>query len=93
MTAEYRPDKLKEMHRLLAATAKGKPPHTLTFTLDQLGSLDVPALRGLIALLREARGCGVELVLRTNTPGIRRVLAVTALDRLFRIETAEEAAA
>lgn len=93
VNVDYRPENLKELHRMLAAAAKGKSPQTLVLALDHLNSLDVAGLRGLIALLREARSSGVDLVLRTSKPGIRRVLAVTALDRLFRIESGEDAAA
>lgn len=91
VTIEYRPDDLKGMQReLSAATGEGK---SIVFALDHLAALDVGAVRGLITLLRVARATGVELTLRTGKPQFRRMLAVTALDRIFRIESPEEVAA
>lgn len=60
--------------------------------LDHLETLDVTAVRTLIVLLRKARESGGDLSLHTTKPQVRRILAVTALDRLFTILADSEAA-
>jgi len=93
MTIEYRPEDLKGAQRAVAAQiAKRGDSPSIVLSLEHLDDLDVPALRGLITLLREARSAGAELSLRTSSERIRRVLAVTALDRLFRIVDSKQAA-
>ncbi len=92
MTIAYRPDDLKTMQRELAA-AIAKEKTTIVFSLDHLPTLDMTGLRGLITLLRSARAAGAEIALRTANPQIRRMLAVTALDQIFRVHTNEEVAA
>lgn len=53
--------------------------------LDHLPELDNRAIRGLIVLLRRARVAGANLGLRVSRPEHRRVLRLTALDRLFEV--------
>lgn len=89
----YRPSELKSLQRTIASQAALGLPRTVVLELNALETLDVAAVRGLITLLRDARAAGVDLVLHTSKPAIRRVLAVTALDRVFRIDATEEAAA
>ncbi len=60
--------------------------------LDHLETLEVNDLRNLIVLLRRAREAGGALALQTNKPHIRRILAVTALDRLFTVRANSQAA-
>jgi anti-anti-sigma regulatory factor len=91
MTIDYRPEDLKGMQRELAAVASSEK--SVVFRLDHLANLDVAAVRGLITLLRLARTTGTELTLRTGKPQFRRMLAVTALDRIFRVESPQEVAA
>lgn len=92
MRLPYRPDDLKGMQREIAAYRARKKGGAIALSLDHLEGLDVVALRGLITLLRGARASGTELTLCTENPQIRRVLAITALDRLFRVSRKEAAA-
>jgi anti-anti-sigma factor len=55
--------------------------------LDGMEALDAPDVRILISLLRRARERGGDVTLRATKPGVIRSLRVTALDRLFTIET------
>ncbi len=60
----------------------------VVFDLDRLERLDTEGVRGLITLLRRAREKGGELALRVSRPDILRSLQVTALDRVFPMESA-----
>ena len=78
---EYRPEALSDLESaVLAALEDGGQ---VVLNLDSVEALDTNGVRGLIKLLRSSRAVGGELALRTTKPGVRRTLAVTALDRLF----------
>lgn len=79
------------MEREIAEAIKGGRT-TPVLELDHLETLDVNAVRTLIVLLRKARESGGDLSLHTTKPQVRRILAVTALDRLFTIQADSEAA-
>lgn len=79
---EYRPDALADLETaVLAALEDGA--NQVVLDLDTIESLDTEGVRGLIKLLRSSRAAGGELALSVSKPGVRRTLAVTALDRLF----------
>ena len=79
---EYRPDAIAALETaVLAALEDGAAQVVLD--LDSVEALDTEGVRGLIKLLRSSRAAGGELALSVSKPGVRRTLAVTALDRLF----------
>jgi anti-anti-sigma factor len=91
MTLTFRPAEQAAMEREISEAIRGgRGPVVLE--LDHLETLDVAAVRTLIVLLRRARESGGDLSLRTTKPQVRRILAVTALDRLFTIRADSEAA-
>ena len=53
--------------------------------LDQLDAANAPMLRSLIVALRTARAAGGDVRLVNSRPGMRRVLALTGLSRVFKI--------
>ena len=78
----YRPDAIATLETaVLAALEDGAGQVILD--LDTIEALDTEGVRGLIKLLRSSRAAGGELALSVSKPGVRRTLAVTALDRLF----------
>ncbi len=78
----YRPDAIAALETaVLAALEEGAGQVVLD--LDAVEALDNEGVRGLIKLLRSSRAAGGELALSVSKPGVRRTLAVTALDRLF----------
>lgn len=91
VTLEFHPNDPALQKVVLDHVAAGASE--IMLALDHLDSLDVPALRDLIALLRRTREAGGTLALLTTKPQIRRTLAVTALDRLFSVRSAAGAAA
>ncbi len=91
VTLEFRPEDPGLPKAVLGHVAAGASEVVLE--LDHLDTLDVPALRVLIALLRRTREAGGTLALQTAKPQIRRTLAVTALDRLFNVRSSAVAAA
>lgn len=79
---EYRPNAIAALETaVLAALEDGAGQVVLD--LDTVEALDTDGVRGLIKLLRSSRAAGGELALSASKPGVRRTLAVTALDRLF----------
>lgn len=88
---EFSPDTQAAMEKEVVSAIRGGASEVV-LTLDHLDRLEVSDLRSLIVLLRRAREAGGELVLLTAKPQIRRILAVTALDRLFSVRTDSEAA-
>jgi anti-anti-sigma factor len=91
MTLSFRPAEQAAMEKEISELirAGGRVP---VLELDHLETLDVAAVRTLIVLLRKARESGGDLSLHTTKPQVRRILAVTALDRLFTIRADSEAA-
>lgn len=80
----YRPDAIAALETaVLAALEEGVAQVVLD--LDTVEALDTEGVRGLIKLLRSSRAAGGELALIASKPGVRRTLAVTALDRLFPV--------
>lgn len=91
MTLTFVPAEQAAMERDISEAIKaGRTAPVLE--LDHLETLDVTAVRTLIVLLRKARESGGDLSLHTTKPQVRRILAVTALDRLFTILADSEAA-
>lgn len=91
MTLEFQPARQAAMEKEIFNTIRAGSEGVI-LELDHLETLDVPAVRTLIVLLRKARESGGDLSLHTTKPQIRRILAVTALDRLFTIRADSEAA-
>lgn len=65
----------------------------LTVNLDNVGFLDSSGLASLIASLRLARERGGDVRVETTNGRIRRVLEVTALSQVFKLQPAAGAAA
>jgi anti-anti-sigma factor len=55
--------------------------------LDQLNGPGSPIFRMLITSLRTVREVGGEVRLVSTRPGMRRMLSLTALDRVFAVHT------
>jgi anti-anti-sigma factor len=91
VAVDFRPAEQAAMEREVLAAIRGGVPE-VTLRLDHLETLEVSDLRALIVLLRRAREAGGALAIQTSKPQIRRILAVTALDRLFAIRADSEAA-
>lgn len=53
--------------------------------LDYVPALGIDDMRRLIKLLRATRDRGNAFALRATRPDVRKVLAVTALDRVFTV--------
>lgn len=87
---DYRPDALELVEAALA-TALAESGSRIVLDLDSLHTLDTDGVRGLITLLRRARGAGRDLALSATKPEVLRTLQVTALDRLFTMVEAEPA--
>jgi anti-anti-sigma regulatory factor len=86
----YRPSAYTQLEAaVLAALEAGTP---VELDLDSLGTLEVASVRELISLLRRCRAIGGGFSLRSDKTEIRKVLAVTALDRLFPVLGKEAAA-
>ena len=65
----------------------------LTVNLDRVGFLDSSGLASLIASLRRARELGGDVRVQTTNGRIRRILEVTALSQVFKLQPAASAAA
>jgi anti-anti-sigma regulatory factor len=79
---EYNPD-IVEAARASILCALEAGASRVVLALDHLDRLDAQAVRGLIILLRCARGAGGEIALQVSRKDLVRSLRVTALDRLF----------
>jgi anti-anti-sigma factor len=64
----------------------------LTIDLDRVGALDSGGLAALIATLRRARDRGGDVRVRASRPHIRRVMELTGLSRVFRLQSEDVAA-
>jgi hypothetical protein len=69
---------------LVDAISHGMP---VVIDLDSHALLDIDDVRSLIKLRRRCQDLGGELSLRTTIVQHRKMLGVTALDKLFAIET------
>ena len=65
----------------------------ITVNLDSVGFLDSSGLASLIASLRLARDQGGDVTVETTNDRIRRVLEVTALAQVFKLQPTASAAA
>jgi anti-sigma B factor antagonist len=65
----------------------------VTVNLDHVGFLDSSGLASLISSLRLAREKGGDVQVRTSNARIRRVLEVTALARVFKLQPLDVIAA
>ena len=65
----------------------------ITVNLDRVGFLDSSGLASLIASLRQARERGGDVTVETTNERIRRVLEVTALAQVFKLQPVVSAAA
>jgi anti-anti-sigma factor len=90
LVIRYRPGAYAQLEAAVLASLEAGTPVELD--LDSLDTLDVASVRELIALLRRCRAIGGEFSLRAGKPEIRKMLAVTALDRLFSVHGDEVAA-
>jgi anti-anti-sigma regulatory factor len=82
-TLEFAPGRTDVLEAQLAEAAKAG--RAVELDLDVRERLDIEDVRVLIRLLRRAHELGTDLKLRTNNVEHRRVLGLTALDRLFTI--------
>jgi anti-sigma B factor antagonist len=64
----------------------------VTVNLDRVGFLDSSGLASLISALRHARERGSDVRIETTNARIRRVMEVTALARVFKLNPAATAA-
>ncbi|MGH7683396.1 MAG: STAS domain-containing protein [Vulcanimicrobiaceae bacterium] len=58
---------------------------TLTVGLDDLGTLDATAMGSLVVALRRMREAGGSVMLHVTRPELLSELAVSGLDRVFKI--------
>jgi|HubBroStandDraft_1064217.scaffolds.fasta_scaffold223180_2 anti-sigma B factor antagonist len=65
----------------------------VTVNLDRVGFLDSSGLASLISSLRLARDKGGDVRVETSNARIRRVLEVTSLARVFKLQPAGDVAA
>lgn len=65
----------------------------ITVDLDGVGLLDSPGLAALIVSLRHARERGGDVRVVASAPHIRKVLEITALSRVFKLQPAAGKAA
>ena len=77
------------LHALRAdvARAVGDGVRSVAVDIDDVGILDVPVISMLIEVLREARERGATVTLRAERKSILETLHITALDKVFRIES------
>ena len=87
---EYRPNSHPELETAVVSAIEDGA-RRVVLDLDRIETLDTDGVRTLITLLRRSRALGGELALRSNNPGVRRTLAVTALDRIFPMDDGEAA--
>jgi anti-sigma B factor antagonist len=76
--------------RVLALVATGRTD--LTINLDAIGFLDSSGLAALISSLRIARGRGGDVRIESSNVRIRRILEVTSLSRVFKMQPPAKAA-
>ena len=69
--------------QLARAVASGKV--NLTIDLDRVDTLNSGGLAALIATLRLARDRGGDVRVKSSQPHIRRVMELTGLSRVFRL--------
>lgn len=91
VAVDFQPAQAAAMERKVVAAVRDGAAE-IVLRLDHLERLEVSDLRCLIVLLRKAREAGGSLAIQTSKPQIRRILAVTALDRLFAVRADSEAA-
>lgn len=70
-----------------ARNAVSSGAKTIRVDIDELADLDSAVIATLILLLRSARECGASVVLRASRENIVGTLQITALDKVFVIET------
>jgi anti-anti-sigma factor len=70
--------------------AAQKDDLALTVGLDEIPSLDAPAMNGLISALRRMRDAGGTVQLHVTRPDLIDTLAETGLDRVFKIVATPE---
>ena len=66
---------------------------TLNLDLEQIDWLSSVALNHLIGINRSARDRGIRLVLTNVQESVREVFALTRLERMFELMSAEQASA
>jgi len=71
------------------ATAQ-KDDRTLTIGLDEIDSLDAPAMNGLITALRRMRDAGGTVQLHVKRPDLLETLSETGLDKVFKVVATPE---
>jgi len=68
-----------------AESALAANDRSLTVGLDGLASLDAAAMSSLIVALRRMREAGGSVMLLATRPELLQALAVSGLDRVFRV--------
>ena len=87
MYYQLAPDQQQPSRGLLEAVdaAATKDDPMLTVGLDDISSLDAPAMNGLISALRRMRDAGGTVQLHVTRPDVLKTLSDTGLDRVFKI--------
>jgi anti-sigma B factor antagonist len=75
------------------ASAVGAGRVDVTVNLDRVGALESAGLAALISSLRIARDKGGDVRVTTTNDQIRKVLEVTALSRVFKLQPQRDIAA
>lgn len=81
-TIVYEPGACELESATLEALGEGR---NVIVNLDYVPALGFEDMRRLIKLLRQSRDIGSEFALRATRPDVRKVLAITALDRVFTV--------
>lgn len=82
-TIVYEPGACEQLESAtLEALGEGR---NVIVNLDYVPALGFEDMRRLIKLLRQSRDIGSEFALRATRPDVRKVLAITALDRVFTV--------
>lgn len=71
---------------------EGGPGPLVVLDLARVAALDSAAFGEMFRLHRARRACGGDVVLAGASPGVRRLLAVTRMDHVFRQFDSVEAA-
>lgn len=83
ITIDYYSDEYRTIEKTTLESIKDGL--NVTISLDYVPSFEKEDLRQLITLLRRCRDIGGEFAVRASRHDVRRVLAVTALDRVFTV--------
>ncbi|MCD6448925.1 MAG: STAS domain-containing protein [Thermotogaceae bacterium] len=85
----YHSAEFKKTIKEKIATCSGA---TMVLDFSSVSYIDSAGLGSLVAILKEARNSGKNVVLSSLKPGVKRIFEMTRLDKVFKIvDTPEEA--